>query len=62
MDVGYRIQYLISGNRIDIKYRSDADLTSADIQTASANERGAADETLQLGETIQIGRMTWVVR
>ena len=27
MDVGYRIQYLISGNRIDIKYRSDADLT-----------------------------------
>lgn len=62
MDVGYRIQYLISGNRIDIKYRSDADLTSADIQTASANERVAADETLQLGETIQIGRMTWVVR
>ena len=62
MDVGWRVQYLISGNRINIQYRSDADLTSADIQTDSANERVAADQTLQLGETIQIGRMTWVVR
>ena len=62
MDVGYRVKFLISGNVIDIKYRSDSDLTSADIQTDSANERIAADQMLQLGETIQIGRMTWVVR
>ena len=60
--MGWRVQFLISGNLIDIKYRSDTDLTSADIQNASANERTTADEILQLGETIQIGRMTWVVR
>ena len=54
-------QNLISGNVIDIKYRSDGDLTSADIQTDSANEQCCGSDAA-MGETIQIGRMTWVVR
>lgn len=62
MDVDWEVKYLISGRKIEIQFRSDAEVNSSDIQNESANERAAADQSLQLGETIQIGRMTWVVR
>ena len=62
MDVGWKIKFMISGVIIDVNYDGDNDVNSTDIQNASANERIAADNMLQLGETIQIGRLTWVVR
>ena len=63
MDVGWKVKYLISDTEFDMTYRSDDEsVNSKDIQNASVNERVAADQSLQLGETIQVGRMTWVVR
>ena len=63
MDVGYRVQFLISNDKFEIKFDpEEGGVNSEDLQSTSRNDRARADDLLPLGETIQMGRMTWVVR
>ena len=63
MDVGWQVQYLISGTviREDGLRESETGISVKDLNNASEQERAIADDQLQLGETIQIGRLTWKV-
>jgi hypothetical protein len=62
VDVGWRVKFLISSRKFDRVYVPErGGVTQQDQQSRSTNDRARADDLLQLGETIQIGRMTWVV-
>jgi hypothetical protein len=62
VDIGWRVRFLISVLEFDYKYNpTEGGVTQQDLQSRSVNERARADDLLQLGETIQIGRMTWVI-
>ena len=59
VDVDWEAKFLISSGKFELNY--GAGVTQQDMQSRSINDRARADDLLQLGETIQIGRMTWVV-
>ena len=62
VDIGWRVKFLISSRKFDKTYTpKKGGVTQQDQQSRSVNDRARADDLLQLGETIQIGRMTWVV-
>lgn len=63
MDVGWQVQYVISGTVLyDRGLReNETGVSLKDLNNASEQERAIADDQLQLGETIQIGRLTWKV-
>ena len=62
VDVGWRVKFLISSRKFNENYDpTEGGVNQEDIQSRSVNDRARADDLLQLGETIQIGRMTWVV-
>lgn len=63
MGVGWQVQYLISGSVLeDSRLNEDeTGVSLKDLNNASEQERAIADDQLQLGETVQIGRLTWKV-
>jgi hypothetical protein len=62
VDVNSEIKFYISGTVIDVDFdERNTGVNTSDLNNTSEQERSQADNLLQLGETFQIGRMTWVV-
>lgn len=63
MGVGWQVQYLISDSVLKDSglKEDDTGVSLKDLNNASEQERAIADDQLQLGETVQIGRLTWKV-
>lgn len=60
--VGSVIKILISGGEIPDLYENDKyGVSTKDLNNTLENERSNADDLLQLGETFQIGRTSWLV-
>ena len=60
VDVGYKIKFYITNTEMEKDFADGVNLQ--DVQNSSVNERARADDLLQVGETINIGRTVWVVR
>ena len=60
INVGDKVEYLISNNRLPEDYFTDG-VTINDINNALEQEHIAADEDMQLGELFVIGKSVWKV-